>query len=88
VFVPGGAERTAYSRLTGEPLDQWSGTWNGGEAGNVWVSDDALFSVSGMGVSGYFDWHALLERTRVAAEGPAGRSRCCRPRSSSSAAAR
>ena len=72
VFVPGGAERTAYSRLTGEPLDQWSGTWNGGEAGNVWVSDDALFSVSGMGVSGYFDWHALLERTRVAAEGPAG----------------
>lgn len=64
VLCPSPQGRTVYDRRTGEPIQSLSGGWKGGDAGYVWASDGALFSLSSQGVAGYFDWQALLERAR------------------------
>lgn len=67
LLAPSSLERTAFERRTGGRIEAWSGDWNGGDGGNLWLADGALFSLSATGVSGYFDWQTLLERARMAA---------------------
>jgi len=67
LVAPSGIARTVFDRRTGERLDSASGDWNEGEAGNLWLADGALFTLSAGGAFGYFDWQTLLERARIAA---------------------
>ncbi|MSR62280.1 MAG: hypothetical protein EXS08_07535 [Planctomycetes bacterium] len=72
ILVPNGLRRTAYDRRSGELVPSASGDWNGGECGNLWLGEGALYALAQQSVAGYFDWQAQLERARRLAAGATG----------------
>ncbi|HEX6882222.1 MAG TPA: PQQ-binding-like beta-propeller repeat protein [Planctomycetota bacterium] len=74
VVAPSPLRREVLLRRTGERVPALSGSWSGGEVGNVFVADGALFSLSNQGLSGYFDWNVRLERARRTAGPGAGQA--------------
>ena len=62
VLVAVGEERLVLDRKTGVKQPT-SGVIGGG---NVWVENGVLFVLNGDGLAGYFDWNALLERSKLA----------------------
>jgi outer membrane protein assembly factor BamB len=67
VVAPNSLRREVYDRRTGARLAALSGSWSGGEVGNLCLVDGALFSLSNQGISGYFDWGVRLEQARRSA---------------------
>src|SRR5262249_49943787 len=64
VLVPGATERVAYDRKSGDPIPTVGGRWSPGQPGYLWAGEGMLFSLSGEGLTGFFDWQAQLERVR------------------------